>query len=1140
MTTTLRDVVRVVGSSHRSVQLTRDWVEADSLGRYILTPTAQDLATRICTAVQLPTASRAWSITGPYGVGKSAFALFLTDLLASERPRHSDATRLRKELGSRFRRLVPILVVGKRSPFVPIFLATLAEAMTPISRRVAKKAQDAGRKNRAGDASVATVMEEAAIAARKHGFGGLLIIIDEFGKFLEYAALHQDTEDLFIFQQLAESAARSSVPIILATILHTAFAEYLQSIEEAKRAEWQKVQGRFTDAAFLEPPEQMLGLIGASLAHSFPETLRTEYKDAVDRAIESPALKEAAQRFPLTRLLPDCVPLHPITALLLWPLFRSTLAQHERSLFAFLTSPEPFGVQDFLSSARWAGGSPPFYRVDRLWDYVTTALGAATYRGAHSRRWSEIEQALTRIGSDAHPLAEAVVKAVGLLGLYGRPVGLRPSQSAIALALEDPEGVSVALQYLEKKSILIYRKHEASYALWEGSDVDLDRGYQEGRQHTARAGLADRLKHHVVLRPMVARAHYFKTGALRYFTVDVIDGTEATLCEALGQTNTAADGRILYVLAPTRADRESLMARVCSITENAAQKARLQIFAFPKPMVGLEEALRDLEAWKWMGENTPALQGDPVARLEVRARVLHAKEQLEANAGSVLGLRGHAFEPQAVDWIHNGTRRVFLSGQAFQRWLSALCDEVYERAPTLHNELLNRSQLSSSAMAARRNLLEGMIARPEEPQLGFQGSPPEVSMYNALLAAGGFHRARGGRLQFGAPKSAWRPVWTAVERFLASTHAARRPVQELFGALKSPPYGLRDGVLPVVLCSVLLSRRDDVALYEDGAFVPELRIEVLERLIRTPQAFEIQQYTFGPQDHRVFNAVDDAIRTVGATTDEAQPRLLQVVKPLVLFAARLPMYTRRTNRLKAQTLAVRDALLGAKDPHELLFVTLPDATGSRLGDEATVHDFGHRLRNCLQELRRAFPQLLDEIESQFRQAFDLAGTYEEARKQLQERASILNGFATDRKIALFVKEASRVDDRDWREVLARIIQGGLPPAQWSTNEVESFQVQLQRVRSEFTKLEELVAEQRRSGANMILRIGLLDGQVREAREIVALTPERSTAVLSLAESIRVVLTQRSTEDLEEDRRIRLAALAKVAAEHLQSLERAHE
>ena len=45
--------------------------------------------------------------------------------------------------------------------------------------------------------------------------------------------------------------------------------------------------------------------------------------------------------------LAACYPLHPLTALVLGPLFRQ-LAQNERSLFAFLASSEPFGFQDFL------------------------------------------------------------------------------------------------------------------------------------------------------------------------------------------------------------------------------------------------------------------------------------------------------------------------------------------------------------------------------------------------------------------------------------------------------------------------------------------------------------------------------------------------------------------------------------------------------------------------------------------------------------------------------------------------------------------------------------------------------------------------------------------------------------------------
>src|SRR3990172_5221693 len=68
--------------------------------------------------------------------------------------------------------------------------------------------------------------------------GGLLVIVDEFGKFLEYAALHPETEDLLVMQQLAEAAARSPTPILLLTILHTSFAEYLHTADQTQRMEW--------------------------------------------------------------------------------------------------------------------------------------------------------------------------------------------------------------------------------------------------------------------------------------------------------------------------------------------------------------------------------------------------------------------------------------------------------------------------------------------------------------------------------------------------------------------------------------------------------------------------------------------------------------------------------------------------------------------------------------------------------------------------------------------------------------------------------------------------------------------------------------------------------------------------------------
>jgi hypothetical protein len=446
---------------------------------------------------------------------------------------------------------------------------------------------------------------------------------------------------------------------------------------------------------------------------------------------------------------------------------------------------------------------------------------------------------------------------------------------------------------------------------------------------------------------------------------------------------------------------------------------------------------------------------------------------------------------------------------------------------------LNRDRLSSAAAAARRNLLEAMLKGEKEPNLGLTGAPAEVSMYRSLLAEGGFHRERDGQWGFGEPGPKWQPVWRAIHQFLAMTASGRRPLMEVLSILRQPPFGLREGPLPVLLCAVLLAHRDDVALYEDGIFVPELRIEVFERLMHVPKAFEIQQYTLDKHEQDALTAVSEVIRALQLRRDEvATSQLLEVVKPLVVFAAHLPPYTKNTKRLDPpQAAAVREALLKARDPYTLMFTTLPAALGISLDRADALSRYVQLLRDCLVGLQRAYPRLLDEIEAQLREVFDLRGTSEEARMQLQQRAAFLEGYAADRTLALFVREAGRREARDWREALGRVVNGGIPPLHWHDTDMTTFHIRLRALASNFVRLEELVAEQQRTGATQILRIGLLDGRVQEAREIIALTPERAPAIASLADRIAALLGE-ETDQSEESRRIRLAALAQVAARHL--------
>jgi hypothetical protein len=84
---------------------------------------------------------------------------------------------------------------------------------------------------------------------QEHGW--LLIIIDELGKCLEFAALHPERQDVYFLQQRAELATSSgSEPIFTIGLLHQGFNAYAHQFSQSAQKEWEKVAGRFEELLF--------------------------------------------------------------------------------------------------------------------------------------------------------------------------------------------------------------------------------------------------------------------------------------------------------------------------------------------------------------------------------------------------------------------------------------------------------------------------------------------------------------------------------------------------------------------------------------------------------------------------------------------------------------------------------------------------------------------------------------------------------------------------------------------------------------------------------------------------------------------------------------------------------------------------
>ena len=1167
----LSDIFHVTSRFRRSVHLERDFYAENSLDGYVVTVTARETLRRLISALENRAASKAWSLTGPYGSGKSAFALFAAKLLGEPvSPATQQALDLLESgdilLWNQFvdvrascqkqRGFCPVLISGERAPISVALLRGLVSGLaafgggSPRFRLIGaieRRLETATPENPPYASEITNFYEAAARKIGETGGAGLILVVDELGKFLEYAAQHPSQGDMFVLQSLAEFSARSEdTPLFLLTILHQAFEQYAQRLGKSQREEWAKVQGRFEDVAFMEPTEQVLRLIGNAIegdvkALPAPDNTRSFLSDSIDLELKPRQLGTTE----FLQLLKNCLPLHPAVALIVGSLFRR-FAQNERSLFALLNSGEPHGLQDFLANRSYDGCRLPLFSLPELYDYINTAFGNRLYGSSDGKKWAGVESAIARLPNSS-PITAKLIKSIGLLGVVGEAsVNLKSSTDVLEYALDDgtdtfPKEFEIALSELEKRSIAIYRRYNDAYALWEGSDIDIESRLSEAAaQLDPNQRLAATISDLLPPQPLIARQHLFLTGTLRYFTIRYSDVERFDT--DLETSLDGADGLVLYALPTTDLEAETLVKKA---TEVADRKEVL--IAIPHSIDLLQDAVAELARLRWVEKNTPELAGDATARRELEARTAEAKRTVFDRLSSLFGATITGRSEEKTTWYHAGNTAHITSRRELNAHLSRICDSVYYNTPILRNELINQRQLSHSAARARRMLIKGMLECQAQENLGITGYPPEMSVYLSLLSDTGIHRNVSGEWGFHPPQKSDNKMWLtweAVEAFLGGCEEERQPISNLYEDLEAPPIGMRSGPIPILLCAVLLHYEAEIALYEDGSFVTDISIPVFERLIRSPEKFELKRFRMSGIRSEVFSQFLTLISKRSPETGSLN--LLTVVKPLVRFVTELPRYTMLTQELSHEAIELRKAVSNAREPDALLFVQLPQALGfDAFGpyeemDPITVGRFFNALRGVLAELNRAYGDLLDSVTGLIASAFSLRGNNEEIRVELYRRAESLLDLTIETKLKGFFLRVcdEELDFEEWLEAIGTYIVQK-PPTAWNDADKTQFQMDLAELAKKFHHFEAVSFERQKQsgnfsdGAGEVIRVGITTLKTVEQQRVVTLPPTSEIKAKDIQNEIEDIF---EIFDVESDTEFCLAVLARLSQKLIEQLE----
>ena len=1112
----LNDHVRIARRFLKSIRIDSDLGDAACLEGFVCPQSSADVLVTMARHVS-ETGQGAYTWTGPYGSGKSSLVVALGALLNGDTRLQTQAAKV---FGRRLTRtILEALPTGTRGWRI---LPVVARRDNPVAviGEALKRTGIVSRKPRGGWTEpklIATLTEAAAEKPRAHG--GLLLIVDEMGKFLESAA--QDGADIFILQQLAETASRSDGRFLFIGVLHQAFEEYAHRLSHEMRDEWAKIQGRFVDLIVNTSGEEQVDLISRAIQSDHRPKKPSTLAFAVAE-LARPGRTGGSDR--LAVMLEACWPLHPIVACLLGPISRRRFGQNQRSIFGFLNSSEPHGFQDFLNHT--LAGS--LYGPDRLWDYLRANLEPSILASPDGHRWALAAEALERCeATSGSVLHIRLLKTIAVIDLFKERSGLVANSDLLHTCFSDTSrnALEKALSQLDNWSFTIFKKFLDARAIFAGSDFDIDHAVRTALDDIAEIDFGE-LKSLVGLQPILAKRHFHRTGALRWFDLNVVPVSSIVEFAAGLEPENGAIGQFLLAI-PTGGESGDDAEDLCRKAARQSDTWDI-VVGISKRSWAVVPLARELFALENVANDHPELAGDPIARREVSARLAALQALLETELRNTF---------DNALWFRKYQRPKRLRQADLNSIASELADRRFVQSPCLHNELLNRQRPSSNAIAAQNNLLRRMVLKEGEPRLGIEEFPAEGGLFASLLEATGLYTKRGKSWRFASPLAGGddpcrlSPMWKkAIDH--VKEHAGRTvAVSELYDLWRRPPFGVKDGLMPVLTVAFVLSHRDKLAVYRDGIFRARVNDVDVDYLAKDSTFIQLRWMDLGGVARRLLSSMAQVVRDLDQANELVHLEPIDVGRGLVSIYDQLPEWTTRTMRLSSNAVKIRDLFKKAHDPNQFLFDDIPGTLGDdvSLGDEEHLRRVIRRVREGLEELVLAYPSMLRRLRDIMLAELQVPNVAPQSLAEMRDRAENIRQLAGDFRLDAFVGRLARFDGTDESFEGIASLAANKPPRFWVDPDLDHAAIELADLAQKFLRAETYARVKGRPDKRQAMAVVIgIDGRPAPLVEEFDVADADRAAINDLIKRVADALAEADTSR----RSIILAALAELSMRYM--------
>lgn len=759
-----------------------------------------------------------------------------------------------------------------------------------------------------------------------YGYAGMILIFDEFSKYIEGHEKENFARDMKTLQdmcELANNMENQSISVIL--VAHKSIHEYEKGIDKAVKNAFQGVEGRLKEVPFVVTAQNSYELIADSIQKKEPEFSEEFAKLAQEKCVRE--MIDISYKMPCFGYLfqkkedyekvvvRGCFPLTPLCAYALLHISEK-VAQNERSVFTFLTSREQGSLPRIMGKDEqlWVG-------IDAIYDYFKPLFKESNDQPQIHNEWLKTDYALKKV-SDSNE--KKVIKAISVIQMLRREEELPVTDEAIRAALGMEENTyQEAIHQLCAQQIVIYRSSRGIYAFKNNVGLDIEKEIaKEIKKQSERFPICEYLNRISELEYVLPKQYNQNQCMTRYFRYEYM------LQETFLQMQTTeylfeeqfSDGKILALVCLDDIQEEKIVEKSRSFDNRI-------VVVVPDKVFSQVSNLRRLAAIESLQEQPQFIEENIVLQQELE---LYAEDIIfEINATLEEDFAPGNGSCRAIYESGNVCR--FESSKDFNRRLSEICGSYYRFAPKVNHELLNIQNVAGQYLRARNKVVTAILEEDAEQYAA--GTAPECMVYRATFIRTGIIGN-----QFEQDRGCSR-ILTEIGTFFERCSGERHRFSELYELLQGKDYGVRKGILPLFIAQKLTLMEGTPVIYLKNKEL-EINAETLNRVNDFPQEYDLYVEAEGAKKEQYLKKLEKIWQIKEQVLFKKSLRWAKVVEEMQKWYRSLPQYTMTTKNFEAeqlhQVVSFRNLLKRAEiNLREALFERIPTMMGTEdLGQAA--------------------------------------------------------------------------------------------------------------------------------------------------------------------------------------------------------------